>query len=292
MKVSLITVTCNSEKHLAHCIESVRSQRYTNIEYIVIDGSSTDSTVSLIQQSTGVIDKWLSEEDNGMYDAINKGMKMATGDVIGILNSDDILASPDTIAHIVQCFKQQGVDSVYGDLVYVDEEDTSNIFRFWKGSTYERKSFHWGWMPAHPTFYVRREVVEQLGGYETHFFTAADFELMTRYLYKHRITSCYLPELIVKMRTGGMSNVSLKGRLRANRRDYLALKRNGVPFPLFASLIKPIRKIPQYFKTPGEGGEQKTAVTNETKPVGWNINYKWAPSQERRANLGAGSIRH
>ncbi len=246
MKVTLITVTYNSEKYLANCIESVRYQDYPNIEYIVIDGASTDKTVSIIRNTNGVIDKWLSEKDNGMYDAINKGIKLATGDIIGILNSDDMLASKKTISNIVHCFKQHSVDSVYGDLVYVDEEDTSRIYRYWKGTTYKRSSFRWGWMPAHPTFYVRRELVEQLGGYETHYYTAADFELMTRYLYKHRISSYYHPELIVKMRKGGMSNCGWKRRLRANRRDYLALKRNEVPFPFFASLVKPIRKLPQF----------------------------------------------
>ncbi|MBB1284692.1 glycosyltransferase [Flavisolibacter sp. BT320] len=246
MKVSLITVTCNSEKYLANCIESVRFQDYPNIEYIVIDGASTDSTVSIIRGAGGVIDKWISEKDGGMYDAINKGMRMATGDIIGILNSDDMLATKQTITNIVACFSQKGVDSVFGDLVYVDEEDTSRIYRYWKGAAYNRKAFHFGWMPAHPTFYIRRELVEALGGYETHFFSAADFEFMTRYLYKHRISAAYLPELIVKMRKGGMSNCGWHRRLRANRRDYLALKRNGVPFPLFASVIKPLRKLPQF----------------------------------------------
>lgn len=266
MKVSLITVTCNSQQYLAQCIESVRSQKYTNIEYIVIDGSSTDGTVDIIRQSAGVVDKWLSERDSGMYDAINKGLKMATGDIIGILNSDDMLASSETISHIVDRFIQEEVDSVYGDLVYVDAEDTANVYRYWKGSAYDRGAFRWGWMPAHPTFYVRRSVVESLGGYETHYFSAADFELMTRYLYKHRISSSYLPELIVKMRKGGMSNCGWQRRLRANRRDYLALKQNGVPFPLFASLIKPVRKLPQFVgflniaKVAKENARQKELV--------------------------------
>lgn len=246
MRVSLITVTFNSERHLASCIESVIHQDYPNIEYIVVDGSSSDQTLSIIRSFGAAVDKWITEKDRGMYDAINKGMQMATGDIIGILNSDDMLASPHIISQIVHCFETYSIDSLYGDLVYVDEADTSKVFRSWKGAPYQRSAFHWGWMPAHPTFYVRREIVDQLGGYKNHFFTAADFEFMTRYLYKHRISSYYLPELIVKMRKGGLSNRSLTRRLRANRRDYLALKQNGVPFPLFASLIKPIRKLPQF----------------------------------------------
>jgi glycosyltransferase len=173
-------------------------------------------------------------------------MKMATGDIIGILNSDDMLASKSVISKIVACFKEQQVDSLFGDLLYVDAQETSKIHRFWKGLPYRRSLFNTGWMPAHPTFYVRKDVVDQLGGYQQHYFTASDFEFMTRYLYKHRISSYYLPELIVKMRKGGMSNGSIQKRIRANRRDYLAMKENHVPFPFIVSLIKPLRKLPQY----------------------------------------------
>jgi glycosyltransferase len=265
MKVSLITVTYNSARHLQNCIQSVTNQDYPNLEYIVIDGGSTDETISIIEQSSCVT-KWISEKDNGMYDAINKGMRLATGDIIGILNSDDILASKSVISKIADCFKKQQVDSVFGDLLYVDADDTSKIHRFWKGMTYNRQSFRYGWMPAHPTFYVRREIVEQLGGYETHYFSASDFELMTRYLYKHRISSYYLREMIVKMRKGGMSNGSFKKRFRANRRDYLALKRNEVPFAFMVALLKPLRKLPQYVKFlhPGKETEVRTTLSPAT----------------------------
>ena len=248
MKVSIITVTYNSARFLQNAIQSVCQQDYADIEYILVDGGSTDETVSIIEKHSACISKWISEPDNGMYDAINKGMKMATGDVIGILNSDDMLAANDVVSKIVECFNEQRVDSIFGDLLYVDAEETNKIHRFWRGMPYRRSAFKLGWMPAHPTFYVRREIVEQLGDYEPYFFSASDFELMTRYLYKHRISSYYLPELIVKMRKGGMSNGSLKKRLRANRRDYLALKKNDIPFPFFVSFIKPLRKIPQYLK--------------------------------------------
>ena len=258
MKVSLITVTYNSEKFLSHCIDSIAHQDYPDIEYIVIDGASTDTTLSIIENYAGVIDKWLSEKDSGMYDAINKGLKLATGEIIGILNSDDFFASPQAVSQIVNCFREKGVDSVYGDLVYVDAENTANIYRYWKGANYNRKAFQFGWMPAHPTFYIRREIVEQLGGYETHYYSAADFEFMTRYLYRHRVSSAYLPELIVKMRKGGMSNCGWQRRLRANRRDYLALKRNNVPFPLFASLVKPLRKLPQFIGFLNTGKEARS----------------------------------
>lgn len=247
MKISIITVTYNSARHLEDCIKSVISQNYSNIEHIIVDGLSTDDTIDIIKRHSKSISNWISEKDEGMYDAINKGMRMATGDVIGILNSDDMLASSDVISCIVDCFKQNKTDTIYGDLVYVDPVDTSRVIRKWKGFSYKRLRFSFGWMPAHPTFYVRKKLIDQLGGYESHYFTAADFEFMSRYLYRYRVSSLYLPKLIVKMRIGGASNISIAGRVRANRRDYLAMKKNKILFPLLVSVLKPLRKVPQYY---------------------------------------------
>lgn len=249
MKVSIITVTHNSAKYLQECIDSVVHQTYQDIEHIVIDGGSTDGTVDIIQRYDNHIAKWISEEDKGMYDAINKGMKMATGEVIGILNSDDILASNNVIKQIVTCFQENKVDSLYGDLVYVDQKNTKKIIRYWKGLSYNRFRFNYGWMPAHPTFYFRSDLLADLGGYESHYFTAADYEFMARYLYRYRISSRYLPVLIVKMRVGGQSNRNIMSRLRANRRDYLAMKINNIPFPHIASILKPIIKLRQFYYT-------------------------------------------
>ena len=249
MKVSIITVTYNSERYLEQCIRSVINQSHQDIEHIIVDGGSTDSTISIIENNRQHIAHWVSEKDNGMYDALNKGMSMATGDVVGILNSDDILASRDVIATIDECFCSQKVDSIYGDLVYVQPNDMQKVMRLWKGYIYRRFKFSYGWMPAHPTFYVRRDLIKDLGGYETHYFTAADFEFMARYLFKFRISSYYIPKLLVKMRAGGQSNNSMTSRLRANRRDYLAMKRNGFAFPLISSVLKPLRKLPQYSGT-------------------------------------------
>ena len=249
MKVTIITVTYNSSKYLEDCINSVVHQNYNNIEHIIVDGGSTDGTVAIIKSYEPHIAKWVSEKDKGMYDAINKGMKMATGEVIGILNSDDILASDDIITEIANSFIQHKVDSVYGDLTYVEQENLQKILRFWKGGSYNRNRFLYGWMPAHPTFYVRKEIVDKLGGYESHYFTAADYEFMTRYLYRYRISAYYLPKLIVKMRIGGASNGNLFRRLRANRRDYLAMRKNQVPFPFIASVLKPLIKLHQYYYT-------------------------------------------
>ncbi len=249
MKVTIITVTYNSAKFLRDCIDSVVNQSYQNIEHILIDAASTDGTIEIIKEYENKIARWVTEKDNGMYDAINKGMEMATGDVIGILNSDDMLASKEVIASIVNCFEENKVDSLYGDLVYVDQRNTKKVIRYWKGFPYKRYRFTYGWMPAHPTFYFRRDLLKELGGYESHYFTAADYEFMARYLYRYRISSKYLPMLIVKMRVGGQSNRNISSRLRANRRDYLAMKINNIPFPHIASILKPLIKLRQYYYT-------------------------------------------
>ncbi|MFN0082396.1 MAG: glycosyltransferase family 2 protein [Ferruginibacter sp.] len=246
MKISLITVTYNAEKYLAHCIDSVQRQTYKNIEHIIIDGNSTDNTVAIIKSYGNKIAKWISEPDRGMYDAINKGIAMATGDVIGGLNSDDMLFSDDVIEKIVNTFETENVDSIYGDLQYVDQEVTSRVFRTWKGKKYNRNLFKMGWMPGHPTFYIKKSLIDRYGGYENHYFTAADYEFMARYLFKHKISSFYLPMLIVKMRRGGASNNNINHRLRANRRDYLAMKQNAIPMPFLVSILKPLIKLHQY----------------------------------------------
>jgi glycosyltransferase len=246
MKVTLITVTLNSEKFLEEAILSVKSQQYKDIEHIIIDGESTDGTLAIIEKYKDHIAAWVSEKDYSMYDAINKGMRMATGDIIGTLNSDDILASDDVISKIVTNFELKKVDAVYGDLLYVDQDDTTKVLRKWKGGEFNYKRFRYGWMPAHPTFYFRRSLLDKCGYYETHFFSAADYEFMTRYLYYHKASAAYIPKLIVKMRSGGMSNGNVLRRLRANRRDYLAMKKNRVPMPFVVSFLKPIIKLHQY----------------------------------------------
>lgn len=249
MRVTIITVTYNSAKYLQECINSVVMQNYPDIEHIVVDAGSTDGTLDIIKKFDNHIVKWISEKDNGMYDAINKGMKMATGNIIGILNSDDMLASTDVIDAIVNCFNEYHVDSVYGDLVYVDKVNTRKVVRYWKGFNYNRFRFNYGWMPAHPTFYFKASLLPELGGYETHYYTAADYEFMARYLYRYRISAKYINKLIVKMRVGGQSNRNLQSRLRANRRDYLAMKKNKLPLPMLSSILKPLIKLHQYYYT-------------------------------------------
>lgn len=247
MKVTIITVTYNSEKYLEDCIRSVLSQDYPDIEYIMVDGDSRDGTKEIIRKYESSVSKWISEPDHGMFDALNKGIAMSSGDIIGMLHSDDLFASPDVISSVVRAFEEMGADSLYGDLEYVDPADTGRLYRVWKGRPYERRLFAKGWMPAHTTFFFRRELVARYGGYITHYYSSSDYELMLRYLYRHHVSSCYLPRLIVKMRKGGLSNNGIFRRLRANRRDYLAMKANGVPFAFFVSFLKPLSKLHQYF---------------------------------------------
>jgi len=246
MKISIITVTLNSEKYLSDCIRSVREQNYKDIEHIIIDGKSTDGTLRIIYKNLDSISSWISETDRGMYDAINKGLEMATGDIVRVLNSDDMFASADSVRSIVDCFQTTKADSIYGNLIYVDPEDPHKIVRYWKSNSYKRSRFRYGWMPAHPTFYMRRELIERYGLYENHYFTAADYEFMARYLFLHKVSSQYIDSMLVKMRSGGISNVTFKSRFRANRRDFLAMKRNHIPFSFLVSILKPLIKIPQF----------------------------------------------
>ena len=245
-KVTIITVTYNSAAYLQDCINSVRSQNYPNIEYIIVDGKSTDGTMGIVRKNNEAVDYWISETDKGMYDAINKGMAVATGDISGILNSDDVLDNENVSTTIVNGFEKQGVDSIYGDLEFLDRNDVNKVMRIWKGQPFKRSRFRYGWMPAHPTFYIKRSLVEKFGAYENHYYSAADYEFMSRYLYLNKVSSCYIPELLVRMRMGGQSNVNIKQRLRANRRDYLAMKKNKIPFAFFVSILKPLIKVHQF----------------------------------------------
>ncbi len=247
-KVSIITVTYNAEKFLQDCIYSVVKQRYPNIEHIIVDGNSTDSTVSIIRRNEHHFAAWISEPDRGMYDAINKGIEMASGDVIGILNSDDMLQDEHVITEIAKQFHDEEVGAVYGNLEYVSSTNSSRIMRIWRGKAFKRSRFATGWMPAHPTFYIRKELIETHGGYENHYYTAADYEFMARYLYTHKVNARFVDKMFVKMRAGGQSNRSFVGRLRANRRDYLAMKKNNIPFPFLVSVLKPLSKLHQFYK--------------------------------------------
>jgi glycosyltransferase involved in cell wall biosynthesis len=248
LKVSIITITYNSESTLIDTIDSVLNQTYKDIEYIIIDGKSTDSTVSIIHSYKDKISKFISEKDNGLYDALNKGIAMATGDIIGVLHSDDFYTNHQVIEKIVQTFNLNQADAVYADLFYVDKTNVDKILRKWKSGNYKHGMFVNGWMPPHPTFFVRRHCYEKYGSFNLDLVSAADYELMLRFVHKHQIKLAYLPEFIIKMRAGGLSNASLSNRIRANKEDRKAWLMNGLKPKFHTLYLKPLRKIIQLFK--------------------------------------------
>ncbi|MCW3077219.1 MAG: hypothetical protein JWO32_1828 [Bacteroidetes bacterium] len=247
MKVSIITVTFNSADTLQDTIHSVITQSYMNTEFIIIDGGSTDNTLNIVKKYKGSISVVVSEKDQGLYDAINKGIDLATGDIIGILHSDDFYIHEHVISHYVKVFNDKNCHAVYSDLYYVKRENTDKIIRKWKSGNYNPDSFINGWMPPHPTFFVKKEVYNRLGKFNTEFKTAADYELMLRFIHKNKIDLAYLPEYTVKMRIGGKSNASVKNRVNANLEDRKAWEVNGLKPRFYTLYLKPFRKIFQFF---------------------------------------------
>ncbi|MES2732314.1 MAG: glycosyltransferase family 2 protein [Bacteroidota bacterium] len=250
IKISIITAVYNNCSTVSHAIESVLSQDYPNIEYIIIDGKSTDGTVDIIRKFEGKISKWVSEPDKGIYDAMNKGLELATGDVIGLLNSDDFYENTSVISDVASIFHAKNTDALYGDLLYVDAKDITKIVRYWKAKPYVVNTFLRGWMPPHPTFFVKKEIYQKYGKFNTSFKSAADYEFMLRVIHKHKIKLAYLPQILVRMRTGGVSNLSLKNRLMANKEDYLAWQLNELKPRFYTMWLKPFRKLYQYFARP------------------------------------------
>lgn len=248
MKVSIITVAYNSAVTIEDCIESVLSQDYPNIEYVLIDGKSTDETIEIVRRYQDSIQKVISEPDDGIYHAMNKGLELCSGDVVGFLNSDDIYADSQVITRVVEELASSGADSCYGDLDYVDRTNTNKVRRKWVSGNYDRNNFLKGWMPPHPTFFLKREHYQQYGGFNLDFRTSADYELMLRMLFKQRISATYLNGVLVKMRTGGQSNVSVSNRIKANLEDRKAWKVNGLKPPFWTTIRKPLSKLGQFFK--------------------------------------------
>lgn len=246
MKVSIITVCYNSAETIEDTIRCVASQTYKNIEYIIIDGMSKDATINIIKNNKHTISKWISEKDNGIYDAMNKGVKLATGEIVGILNADDIFANQFVIEHIVDKFINTNADAVYADLKYVQKDDTSKSIRYWKSGNYKQGAFLNGWMPPHPTLYLRKHVYEKFGYYRLDMPSAADYEYMLRVIHIHRIKLIYLSETTVLMREGGLSNKSLLHRLKANKDDRRAWKVNNIKPHWYTLYLKPLSKLSQF----------------------------------------------
>lgn len=247
MKISIITVSFNSAQTIQDTIESVLSQDYPSVEYIVVDGASKDGTVDILK-SYGDKIKWISEPDKGIYDAMNKGLKLATGEVIGIIGSDDFYPNNHVLSHIMQAFAEFGTDSVYGDKQYVDFHDKNKIVRYWQTGEYHKDNWLNGWMIPHLAFYLKKSVYDKNGYYLTDFKCSGDYELMLRMLYKYQISTHYLPELVITMRTGGTSNASFKHRIRANKEDRRAWSINNLKPRWYTLWWKPLSKIGQLFK--------------------------------------------
>ena len=248
MKISIITAVLNNKGHIEECINSVSKQSYKNIEHIIVDGGSTDGTIDKIQNPKSKVQnfRFISEKDNGIYDAINKGLKNATGDVIGLLHSDDVFADDTIIEKVADKFDKEKTDSVYGDLEYVSANNLNKRIRYWEAGDCNIKKLKHGWMPPHPAFFVRREVFSKFGLYSTEYKVASDYEMILRLLWKERITTAYLPIVITKMRWGGASNRDIPSIMQKSREDYKALKATSVPNPLLVVFLKNVRKLHQF----------------------------------------------
>lgn len=246
MKISVITAVYNGVETIADAIESVLAQSYPHVELIVIDGASTDGTLAILEQYRDRIAVLVSELDDGIYDALNKGIKHATGDVVGFLHADDLYEGRDVLSDLAKVFADPSIDAVYGDLVYVSKNRPDNIIRYWRSGKYSPERLKAGWMPPHPTFYVRRSVYEEMGGFDTSFHIAADYDCMLRFLGMGKINCHYIPEVLVRMRVGGESNRSIKNIFRKSLEDYQALKRNKIG-GIGALLWKNFSKLPQFF---------------------------------------------
>lgn len=246
--VSIVTVSFNSFKTISLTIDSVLNQTYHNIEYIVIDSGSTDGTVDLIKSYGGRIDRFISEPDKGIYDAINKGIRLSTGEIIGILNSDDFFYDNNIIQKVVDAFSEKQVDAVYGDLLFVDRIVTTKVTRKYSSERFNPGKFRFGFMPAHPTFYAKRELFDRFGYYKTDYKIAADFELLLRFILINKITCKYLKMNFVNMRRGGTSTKSLRSNLILNKEIARACKENGIHTNYCKIYSKYLLKVFEYFR--------------------------------------------
>lgn len=245
LKISIITVCYNSAATIVDTLRSVAEQTYPDVEHIIVDGGSGDGTLSLVREFRRHSGPLVSEPDRGIYDAMNKGLALASGEVVGFLNSDDVFADPGVLGRIATAFEAAEVDACYGDLVYVAASSSDRVVRYWRSRPYQPGLCRRGWMPAHPTFYVRREAYQRYGGFDDSLHIAADFEICLRLLEVHRLRVTYLPGVLVRMRAGGVSNSSLRNVIRSNREVSWALRKHGYPAGLLLILGKLVSKLAQ-----------------------------------------------
>jgi glycosyltransferase involved in cell wall biosynthesis len=243
MKVSIITATFNSSAHIADCVKSINDQTYHDIEHIIVDGASKDNTLDIVNSTPNRVRKIISEPDKGIYDAMNKGIQAATGDVIGILNSDDFFTSDDVIQTVVESFNNYAIDALYGDVHFVSPDNLSKSVRYYSSSVFKPSLFRFGFMPAHPSFYMKKECYDKYGLYALDYKIASDYDLLIRYLYKEKIKYKYIKKDFVTMRTGGVSTENFNSRVTLNKEIVRACRKYGIYTNMFMLSLKYLYKI-------------------------------------------------
>lgn len=266
MKVSIITATFNREATIKHTLDSLKKQDYTDIEHIIVDGASTDGTMAIVQANKGMNTIIISEPDYGAFDALNKGLKLATGDIVGFLHSDDFFANSHVISDVVATMKKHKVDSVFGDVAFVSSKDTNKMVRYYSSKKFHPGRFEYGFMPAHPTFFTKREYYERFGYFDTKYKIAADFELLVRFLYEQKISYKYMDQLMIYMHMGGLSNASLISRFVLNREVLKACRARGIKTSPFKIMLKVISKIPELFVRPVANNNSEYLIPTSSNP--------------------------
>jgi glycosyltransferase involved in cell wall biosynthesis len=228
MKISIITCTYNSFKTIRDTLLSVQGQDYANIEYIIIDGGSNDGTIELVSNFSALVTKFVSQADQGIYDAMNHGISLATGDVIGFLHSDDVFADSNALSRVAECFKSRDLDVLYADIVYFQSDDTNKVVRRYRSHRFAPDMIAWGWMPAHPSLFLKRSVYDRYGNFKIDYKIAGDYEYVARIFKSNTLKYCYLPEVLVKMRLGGVSTGGVKNSILLNQEVMRACRENGI----------------------------------------------------------------
>lgn len=254
MKLSILTVCLNSQATIADTITSVLNQEFTDFEYIIFDGGSTDSTVDIVR-SFGNRIQLIQGHDKGIFDAMNQAIGCASGDIIGILNSDDFYSHSKVLKKVNEQFDSTGTDSVYGDLLYVQRENTRKLWRDWVAGNFDKNKFKTGWAPPHPTFFVKKRIYEKYGIFDSRFDISGDYELLLRFLYRYDVSTTYIPEYLVHMRAGGNSSNNFKSRLKSLHEDRLSWRRNNLKQYVYTIPCKVLRKIPQYMTSIKRNGQ-------------------------------------